>query len=136
MGCRVFLHALSVRSLVACAFWGICHSLGAHTTHSQRAPLPDFNYQFQSGIAIGLTARSPSSPPYLLLLFFLEAFITAIGDLYLAVSEFPDRIGYTLLSVFWVIIPFLLVYLLGTLPLQPALPAVNVARVGEVRNPV
>ena len=98
--------------------------------------LPDFDCRFQSGVAIGLTARTPSSPPYLLLLFCLEASATAIGDLYLAVSELPERIGYTVLSVFWAIIPFLLLSLLGTLPLQPILPAVNVARVGKVRNPI
>ncbi|KAF9644674.1 pleiotropic drug resistance ABC transporter [Thelephora ganbajun] len=84
-----------------------------------------------SGIAIGLTACSPSSPPYLLLLFCLEAVITAIGDLYLSVSGLPEHIGYTLLSVFWVFIPSLLLFLLGTLPLQPVLPVINVARVGE-----
>jgi len=38
--------------------------------------------------------------------------------------------------VFWACIPFLLLCLLGTLPLQPVLPAVNVARVHEVRHPV
>ena len=81
-------------------------------------------------------ARSPSSPPYLLLLFCLESVITAIGDLYLSVSGHPGQIGYTLLSIFWASIPFFLLSVLGTLPLCPILPAVNVARVGEVRNSI
>lgn len=99
-------------------------------------PLPDCFRRSQSGIALGLATRSPSSPPYLLLLFCLEAVVTAIGDVYLSVPGIPERIGYTLLSVFWAGVPFLLLYLLGTLPLQPVLPAINVARVCDVRNPV
>ena len=81
-------------------------------------------------------AHTPTSPPYLLLLFCLETLITALCDLYLSVPGLPERFGYTLLSVFWVIVSFLLLSLLGTLPLQPALPAANVARVGEVGNPI
>lgn len=108
--------------------------LGAHTACYQRALPSDHDCRPQSGILIGLTARSPSSPPYLLLLFCLESVITAIGDLYLSISGLPERFGYTLLSVFWAGIPFFLLSLLGTLPVQPALPTVNVARVGEVRD--
>ena len=80
--------------------------------------------------------HTPASPPYLLLLFCLETLITAVCDLYLAVSGLPERIGYTLLSAFWAVVPFFLLSLLGTLSLQPVLPAVNVARAGEVGDPI
>lgn len=99
-------------------------------------PLPDHHCRSQCGVTIGLAARPPSSPPYLLLILCLEAVITAVGDLYLSVSGLPERIGYTLLGVFWASIPFFLLSLLGTLPLQPVLPAANAARVGEVRNSI
>jgi len=132
----VFLHTPSAKFRVADTLWCFRRHLGAHTTCSKHGPLPNNYHLLQSGIALGLAVRSPSSPPYLLLLFCLEAVITAAGDLYLSVSGIPERVGYTLLSVFWAGIPFLLLCLLGTLPLQPILPAVNVARVYEVRRPI
>lgn len=80
--------------------------------------------------------RSPTTPPYLVLLFYTAQIVSALADLVAEVLNTDQSVdpGQLCADVVRSAIPTFLLWIGGTLPLENVLPAPNVATDKDVRS--
>lgn len=77
---------------------------------------------------------TPTTPPYLLLLFYVTHALSACVKLVSDIRD-SDAIATILLDVIQFIVPSILIWVIGTLPVSDSLPGPSVAASADVRIP-
>ena len=86
----------------------------------------------QSYVFLRVLSKPPLSPPYLLILFYLTEMLVAVIDLYVLFGSENKNFGLVAATLLRLAVPTFLAWLAGTLPLEPILPAKNVATGSDV----
>ncbi|KAH8100998.1 P-loop containing nucleoside triphosphate hydrolase protein [Cristinia sonorae] len=77
-------------------------------------------------------AKPPVTPPYLLIIFYMTHALVVVMDIYGLFQMEGKHVGLSVIAALRLAVPMFLTWIAGTYPLEPILPAKNVASGSDI----